>query len=236
MSLTIYIADDDLGMRTVLRKIIESLDEMSLIGEAADGDEAVRNSLLLKPDVVMLDIDMPVKGGVDAAKEIHEALPDTTIIFVTAHSQYALDAFELYAADYLIKPFKTDRVKQTLKRVQKTRIKKKITPTQTLVLRNREGMIFVPTNDILMIYREGKTTYIETSDESYTTSKSLNEIWRQIESPDFFRCHRAYIIRHSAITKVYPYGRWTYIVSLKGTEKTALITSEKLEELQELLK
>jgi len=236
MHLNIFIADDDVGMRTVLRKIIEGLDEMFCIGEAADGEEAVRRSLECTPDVVMLDIDMPKKGGVLAAKEIHEALPDTTIIFVTAHSQYALEAFELYAADYLLKPFKTDRVRQTLRRIQKAKTKKKTTPAQTLMLKNREGMVFLPINDILMVYRENKITYIETKDETHTTSKSLNDLWKQIENNDFFRCHRAYIIRQSAITKVYPYGRWTYIVSLRGTDKTALITQEKLEELQEFLR
>ena len=236
MSLNIFIADDDTGMRTVLRKIIESMDGLQCIGEAADGGQAVRSCLELRPDVVMLDIDMPVKSGVEAAKEIHEQMPDITIIFVTAHSQYALDAFELYAADYLIKPFKTDRVKQTLRRIQKSKLKKKLTPAKTLMLKNREGMVFLPIRDILMIYRENKITYIETKDETHTTSKSLNELWKQIESNDFFRCHRAYIIRHSVITKVFPYGRWTYIVSLKGTEKTALITHDKLEELQEFLK
>lgn len=236
MSFTIFMADDDAGMRTVLRKIIESMDGMQCVGEAADGGEAVRRVTELRPDAVLLDIDMPVKGGVEAAKEIQAALPDTAIIFVTAHSQYALDAFELYAADYLLKPFKTDRVRQTLNRVLKAKAKKKITPAQTLMLRNREGIIFVPVRDILMIYQENKITYIETKEESYTTSKSLNELWGQIEGGDFFRSHRAYIIQRAAITKVYPYGRWTYVASLKGIEKTALITHEKLEELQSFLR
>jgi len=230
------MADDDVGMRTVLHKIVEGMDDMQCVGEAENGLEAVRSCVELKPDIVLLDVDMPVMGGVEAAKEIAEALPDTIIIFVTAHSQYALEAFELYAADYLLKPFKTDRVRQTLRRIQKTKIRSKVTPARTIMLKNREGIMFVPVNDILLIYREGKTTYIETQNESYTTSKSLSELWLQIDGDDFFRSHRAYIIKLSAITKVNPYGRWTYVVSIRGTDKTALITHDKLEELQEFLR
>jgi len=235
MVLRVLIADDDAGMRMVLRKIIESMDGMEMIGEAADGAQTVRSCLDLMPDVVFLDVDMPVKKGTEAAKEIARTLPETTIVFCTAHSEYMAEAFEFYAADYLIKPFKTDRVRQTLRKIQKTKVKSKTIPARTIMLKNREGMTFLPVSSILLIYRESKLTYIETAESSYTTSESLNSLWSRLEGGGFFRCHRAYIISVSAIASVYPYGRWTFIVSLRGTDKTALITQEKLEELQEFL-
>jgi len=235
MTLRVLIADDDAGMRLVLRKIIESMDEMQCIGEAADGGEAVRLCLELKPDVIFLDVDMPIMKGTDAAKEISEALPNVSKVFCTAHADYMAEAFQVYAADYLIKPFKTDRVRQTLRRIQKTKEKIKAAPPKTLMLKSREGMTFVPIKGILMIYRENKVTYIETAMESYTTSESLNSIWTKLGGGDFFKCHRAYIINTSAIASIHPYGRWTYTVSLRETDKTALITHEKLDELQVIL-
>lgn len=236
MDLKVFIADDDAGMRLVLRKIIESMDGVRCAGEAADGFDAVRQCMELKPDVVFLDVEMPVMNGIQAAKEITGALPGTTLVFCTAHSEYMPDAFEHYAADYLLKPFKTDRVRQTIRRIHKQTVRSKAEPAHTIMLRNREGMTFLPVSGILLVYRENKLTYIETADASYTTSESLGDIWKRLEGGDFFRCHRAYIINVLAISKMYPYGRWTYIVSLRGTEKTALITQEKLEELQELLR
>jgi len=236
MDLKIFIADDDAGMRLVLRKIIESMEGVRCIGEAVDGAEAVRLCAELKPDMVFLDVEMPIKTGIEAAKEIVLDLPDVVLVFCTAHSEYMPDAFEHYAADYLLKPFKTDRVRQTIRRISRSKAKLKTVPAKTIMLKSRDGMTFLPVSEILLIFREGRLTYIETTDASHTTSESLNDLWKRLEGGDFFRCHRAYIINISAITKVHPYGRWTYLVSLKGTEKTALITQEKLDELQEILK
>ena len=236
MTLRVLITDDDAGMRTVLRKIIDSMDEVECIGEAADGSEAVRLCPQLKPDIVFLDVEMPVMTGTEAAGKILEVLPNVKLIFCTAHSKYMPNAFEFYASDYLIKPFKTDRVRQTIRRIYKEKAKRKVTPAKTIMLKSREGMTFLPVAEILLVYRENRATYIITPEASHTTSESLGEIWKKLEDGDFFRCHRAFIINTSAITKIHPYGRWTYNVSLRGTSKTALITNEKLEELQELLR
>jgi len=236
MILKALIIDDDAGMRSVLRKIINSIDEVECIGEAEDGAKGVRLCLELKPDIVFIDVEMPVMTGTEAASIIIESLPYTKLVFCTAHSKYMPDAFELYAADYLIKPFKTDRVRQTIRRIYRDNVKKKTSPAKTIMLKNREGMTLLPISDIIMVYRENRVTNIITSESSHTTSESLGDIWKRLDNGDFFRCHRAFIISISAIAKIQPYGRWTYNVSLRGTTKTALITNEKLEELQEILR
>ena len=235
MALKIFIADDDVGMRLVLRGIIESMDGMQCVGEAADGAEAVRCCLELKPDVVLMDVQMPIMNGIDAVKEILEALPETIPVFCTAHSEYMPDAFAVYAADYLVKPFKTDRVRQTLRRISSNRAKSKISFNKTLLIKNRDGMAFIPIGEVLLIYREGRQSYIVTAEGTYSTSESLNELFDKLDNGDFFRGHRAYIVNISAITTIHPYGRWTYIIALKGTDKTALLTHEKLEELQKAM-
>ena len=236
MTLKVLITDDDAGMRTVLRKIIDSMDEVECVGEATNGEQAVRLSLELKPDIVFLDVEMPVMTGTEAAEKIGDILPNVTLIFCTAHSKYMPSAFEFYAADYLVKPFKTDRVRQTIKRIYKEKAKIKTSPAKTIMLKSKEGMTFLPAGEILLIYRENRATHIVTPEASHTTSESLGDLWKKLEGGDFFKSHRAFIINTSAITKIHPYGRWTYSVSFRGTKKTALITNEKLEELQELLR
>jgi two-component system LytT family response regulator len=235
MKLKVFIADDDAGMRLVLRNIIESTEGTEFIGEAADGEEAVRRCAELSPDAVFLDVEMPGITGVEAARRITALLPECALIFATAHGEYMPDAFEVYAFDYLVKPFRTDRVRQTLRRLLKTRLKEKSIPAHMLMIKNKDGISFVPIKEILLIYIEGKATHIITPDAVYISSESLNDIARKLDEATFFRCHRAYIINVTAVTKVYPYGRWTYLVKLKGTDKDALITHEKLEKLQSIL-
>lgn len=233
--LKVFIADDDAGMRLVLKSIIDSSEGTEFIGEAADGEEAVRRCADLMPDVVFLDVEMPGINGVEAARRIRAFLPECALVFATAHGEYMPDAFEFYASDYLVKPFRTDRVRQTLRRLQKARLKEKTVPAPVLMIKNKDAISFVPVKEIILVYIEGKSAFIITSDATFTTSDSLNDIARKLDDTLFFRCHRAYIININAVTKVYPYGRWTYLIKLRGTDKDALITHDKLEKLQSLL-
>ena len=86
-----------------------------------------------------------------------------------------------------------------------------------------------------MACREGNETRIVTADESYQCSSTLAELWPKLEGRGFIKTHRSYIVRASAITKLAPYGRWTYSASLRGCDATALVTHDKLDELQQLL-
>jgi two-component system LytT family response regulator len=235
MALKVLIADDDAGMRLVLRKLIESMEGFEFAGEAADGTEAVRLCADLQPDIVFIDVKMPVLSGDEAAKKIYALYPDTIIIFVSAYSEYMPQAFEVYAFDYLLKPFKTDRVRQTLRKIQKRQSPLRVSTPKSLMIKNRDQMVFVPVEEIIMIYRENRATLIVTKEETYTTSESLNLLMSKLNNSNFFRSHRAYILNIPYISKVYPYGRWTYVVKMKGTYKDALITNEKLQELESLM-
>ena len=114
----VVIADDDAGMRLIERKMIEKVEGFILAGEAKDGDELLTLVEEIHPQIVFLDVEMPGKTGVECAKIIQDMDPTIVMIFATAHDQYMGDAFEVYAFDYLIKPFKVDRVLQTLERAR----------------------------------------------------------------------------------------------------------------------
>lgn len=108
--LRVLIADDDAGMRTVMRKIIAKVEGFTLVAEAGDGKTTLELTEQLKPNVVFLDVEMPQMSGVECARAIQDMDPSIVIIFATAHDTYMGDAFEVYAFDYLVKPFKVDRV------------------------------------------------------------------------------------------------------------------------------
>ncbi|HNW86131.1 MAG TPA: LytTR family DNA-binding domain-containing protein [Candidatus Limiplasma sp.] len=250
--LRVLVADDDAGMRTVMRHIIERVNGFQLVGEAEDGEDALKKAETLKPQVVFLDVEMPKLSGVDCARTLQDMDPTTVIIFATAHDAYMSDAFEVYAFDYLVKPFKVERVMQTLERIR-DRLTCKPVPQEEemphvvsaarkaidgrLMLRHREGVSFIDLNDILLVQREDRATVLYTSDEGrFVTGDSLSDMEERLPANVFFRCHKSYIINLNHIKDITPYGRWTYVVRLQGTKHDALITHEKYEELEQLFR
>lgn len=246
--LRVLIADDDMGMRTVMRKIVDRVEDFVLVAEVGDGRTALDLVEKLKPDVVFLDVEMPEMSGVECARAIQDMNPNIVIIFATAHDSYMGEAFEVYAFDYLIKPFKVERVIQTLERARERLLSRAAKPVSApsckpralsgrMMLRHREGVTFVNLQDILLIQREDRSTVLYTTDgERYVTNDTLSDMEERLPADVFFRCHKSYIINLNHIKDITPYGRWTYVVRLEGTQHDALITHEKYEELEQMFR
>ena len=240
------IADDDSGMRTVMRHMIAKVEGFTLIGEAESGLKLMELVETHRPQVVFLDVEMPGMSGVECARFIQDMDPATVIIFATAHDQYMGDAFEVYAFDYLLKPFKVERVMKTLERARDRINRREEKPLPALKTRNqvtagrlmlhhRDGVSFINMQDILLVQREERATVIYTmNDGRFVTSDSLGDTEERLDPSVFFRCHKSYIINLNHIKAITPYGRWTYVVQLNGTQHDALITHEKYEELERM--
>ncbi len=241
----VLIADDEPGIRLVLRKALEKAEGFVLAGEAADGEELMRLFERERPQLVFLDVDMPLLSGVECANRIQDADPACAIVFATAHEEYRSEAFEVYAFDYLVKPFRMDRLYETLSRVRVGRhaaaAKEKPVAAECrsvsgrLMLKHRDGVTFVGMEDILLIQREERATVIYTAgDGRFVIGDTLAQTEARLDPAVFFRCHKSYIINLNRIKNITPYGRWTYVVQLEGTKQDALITYEKYEALQEM--
>jgi two-component system LytT family response regulator len=244
--ISVLIADDDSGMRLILRKKIQATDGFFVAGEAVTGEEAMTLYDKLNPQVVFLDVDMPGKTGVECARLIQDKNPACILIFATGHEEYMGEAFEVYAFDYLVKPFKLDRLEQTLARID-DRLHRRQEPLPAaprpaeprnvagrLMLRHKDGVTFIDMNDILLVQREDRATVIYTENNGrYVLSETLSETEERLDPEIFFRCHKSYIINLRRIKNITPYGRWTYVVQLDGTDHDALITHEKYEELEQ---
>ncbi|MBR3503663.1 MAG: response regulator transcription factor [Clostridia bacterium] len=243
----IAIADDDADMRNVVRKIIERDGGYELVGEAENGAELVELFDREHPQALILDVEMPVMTGIECARAIQDRDPGTVIIFSTAHDQYMQDAFELYAFDYLLKPFKLERALKTLELVRERLAEREKAVERTIaegparaaagriMLRHKEGVSLISVENIILVQREERMTVIYTSDGNrYMTGDSLAEIDEKLPDSAFIRTHKSYIVNINFIDSITPYGRWTYVVKLHGTTQDALITHEKFEELQKL--
>ena len=114
----VLIADDDPGMRLVMRKLVEKAEGCDLAGEAEDGEALLRLYDEQRPDVVLMDVEMPGMTGIECARAIQDRDPRTVIVFATAHEEYMKSAFEVYAFDYLVKPFRVERALEALSRIR----------------------------------------------------------------------------------------------------------------------
>ncbi len=248
-AIRVVIADDEEGMRMILRKMIARAEGFTLCAEAKDGEELLRLVEEYRPQVCFLDVEMPGLSGLECARAIQDTDPHTILIFATAHDDYMAQAFEVYAFDYMVKPFKLDRVMKTLDRIREVlhnehapqgepsahlRAVRQDAPGR-LMLRHREGVNFLNQEDILLVQRENRSTVLyATKDRRFETSESLSDIQARLNPRIFFRCHKSYIINLNVVDSITPYGRWTYVVHLAGTTKDALITHDKYEELEKM--
>jgi two-component system LytT family response regulator len=244
--LKVLVADDDEGMRLMIRKLIGTADGFTLCGEACNGEEALKVFEQVRPHVVFLDVEMCPVSGIECAREIADMDPRVFIIFATAHDHYMKEAFEVYAFDYLVKPFKVDRVRETLGKILAHAMQRASSAMRTeevaasgvkkLMVRHKDGISLIDADEIVLIQREERNTVIFTSTgKRVATSETLSEIHERLDNTVFIRSHKSYIINLKMVYEVYPYGRWTYIAKLKNTELDALITHDKFEEIEKML-
>ena len=249
----VMIVEDEPEIRKILGKMIEKQDGFTVVAACGDFAGGITAFLKYRPEVVFMDIDLAGESGLDCAKTITELEPKTKIIFATAHSEYMANAFEIYAFDYLVKPFNLERVEKTLTRIKGIRTAFKGNETMAgaeessdkvvsnseqhkdkLMIKGKEQMTFLDKKDIILVERLDGETIITTQDGEFHTSASLGSIEEKLDPAAFMRCHKSYIINLSCISQIEVYGRWTYTVKLKGTSATALMTSQKYEEVKQL--
>ncbi len=239
----IMLVEDESGIRMVLRKIIERHEGFEIVGESDNFSDAVVQFNRLRPDVVFMDIGIKGENGIECAKIITDMAPKTKIIFATAHAEYMPQAFELYAFDYLVKPFDLARVEKTLNRIKAGReprvpeAEEKVSrPEKSLsriLVKGRESMSFVDIDEIILVQRENNSTVIYTANDSFVTSAKMGDIEQKLDPEVFMRSHKSYIINLTKIKTIEPYGRWTYLVTFKDIARDALLTQENYEAIRQ---
>lgn len=231
------VVEDEEQIRIILGKMIEKNEGCSVVASCGNFATAITEFIRLRPEVVFMDIDLGGESGLECAKAITEVDPKVKIVFATAHSEFMANAFEIYAFDYLVKPFDLERIGKTLTRIKslteaKPAEEKADASPDKLMIKGREEINLVDTDDIIMIERTDGATRIVTKDEVYLTTQALSVLEEKLDPEEFMRCHKSYIIRVDAIRKLEVYGRWTYVVKFKDISETALMTAANYEEIR----
>ena len=245
--LKVMVVEDEEQIRKILGKMIEKNEGCEVVASSGNFAAAISDFMKCRPQVVFMDIDLGGDSGLECAKAMTEVDPKVKIVFATAHSEYMANAFEIYAFDYLVKPFDMERIAKTLNRIksmtEESNAAEKVAGEngsgekgdashEKLIIRGKEEINIVNVADIIMIERTDGMTRIVTKDEVFLTSQSLAALEEKLDPEMFIRCHKSYIIKTDAVKKLEVYGRWTYTVKLKDTDETALMTSEKYDEMK----
>jgi len=226
------IVDDERLARKELAGLLALYDQLEIVDEAINADDALEKIEKHNPDVVFLDIQMPGKTGFDLL-EMLDSTPK--IIFTTAYDEYALKAFEVNALDYLLKPIREDRLSETMHKIlteEKNSISKKNEPVEEdrkklgledqVFVKDGDKCWFVKLSNVRLFESDGN--YIKVYFDTFRPMihKSLNALDEKLDNRVFFRASRKHIINLSWIENIEPWFNGGLIVKLKGGEKVEI--------------
>lgn len=223
----VLIVDDEKLARDRLRELLNDIGGYTVVGEASNGAEAVEKAADLNPDVLLMDIRMPGMDGLEAAMHLTGMENPPSVIFTTAYDQHALDAFDVNAVDYLLKPIRKDRLANALAKAGKLTVKqlKEVSqarpepPARThLSVHLRGNIRLVPVSDILYFAADSKYVVVRTASEEHLIEDSLVNLEKEF-GERFLRIHRNAMVATGCIKGIEktPAGAWQ--VALRGVDK-----------------
>jgi two-component system, LytTR family, response regulator len=239
------VVDDEEPARLLLREFLSAHEEIEILAECANGFDAVKAITESKPDLVILDIQMPKLNGFEVL-ELVDRPP--AVIFATAHNQYAVKAFEIHAVDYILKPFSKDRLNEAIEHA-KERMKKtkniplqalasaagmKPSPIERILVKDGSKVHVIPVDKIDYIEAEDDYVAIRSDGKSHLKPERMTELEKELDSAKFVRVHRSYILNIERIARIELYAKDSRVAILKDGTKI-MISRAGYEKLKGLL-
>ena len=238
--LKVLIVDDEAPARERLRSLLAELSDVAVVGEAANGQQALRETHDLSPDVVLLDVRMPGMDGLETARHLNVLEEPPAVIFTTAYDQYAVDAFAAHAVGYLLKPVRKEQLAASLNRagrltraqLQRLAAAGAETRRTHIAARRREGLNLIPLEEVQYFL----------ADQKYTTVRHLNgedlieDSLRLLESefaPVFVRIHRNALVGVKYLERIERNADGQYYVRLRGCDAPLQVSRRMAGELKE---
>lgn len=228
----LLVAEDEAPQREALvRMLAELWPEARVVASCADGLEALEAYEALRPDVAFLDLRMPGIGGLELARR----MADVRIVFVTAHEDAAVSAFEQGAVDYVLKPVNTERLRRTVGRLRERAEEARPTfehvkpaspaPLRWVTASHGDTVRLYPIEDVLAFHAQDKYTRVLTRTDDAVIRRSLRELARSLDADVFWQVHRSVLVRGLAIDCIKRAGDGTYALRLKGRDETLPVSS-----------
>jgi two-component system, LytTR family, response regulator len=231
----VLVVDDEAPARRLARSLLAEMDEVEVIGDAASGQAAVDAIRQLRPDIVLLDVQMPGLDGFGVVAAVGvPSMP--AVIFVTAYERYALRAFDVHAVDYLLKPFDNERFRtamdRAIVRVRSGRSSELSGRLETLLNRlardrspdliavkvdDRHILIDAATIDCIEV--TDKVVIVQTAEQTYRVRETLNRIEQRLPPEQFVRIHRSVIVNITRVKEIQPWFQGDYVLILKNGKR-----------------
>lgn len=189
----VILVDDEQPARQRLGRLLRVHPQLEIIAEASDGDQALEKIRQHKPDLIFLDISMPVMSGMQLAKILVDELPQVNIIFTTAYDQFALDAFEVKAQDYLLKPIRQERLTDCLHKIRRQNAPTEQASSQSLTIKDKNTLHKIALSEIIFLHSDQKYTEVHTAERVLLSSDSLKTLEQRF-GEQFIRAHRSTLI------------------------------------------
>jgi two-component system LytT family response regulator len=245
MKLRALIVDDEDLARSALRRMLAETGGVEVAGEASNGPEAMEAIAELKPDVVLLDIEMP---GFDGFEVVQQLENPPAIVFVTAYDEYAVRAFEANAIDYLLKPVRPERLERALGRVRerlgapdaaKIRDVRAVArerggPLQRIAARRGKRIVIVPVRDIIRIEIEDRLVFAVTATDRLLIEKTITELEAMLEPAGFLRISRGELVNLETVKELLPWFSGTWRVKLANGEERD-VSRDRAKQLREAI-
>ena len=229
------IVDDEPLARRRLRTMLSGDSDIDIVGEAASGTAAVATIVEKRPDLVLLDIQMPGKNGFDVLRDI-AAEHQPVVVFITAHDEHAIRAFDVQAVDYVLKPVVEERLRAAVRRaIPRVREQRRgdITETLTRVLdqvqrstgdariavKSDRGVTLLPATDIHWVEADGDLVKLHTGRGTHVLRTTMADIEGRLAPRQFARVHRSVIVNIDCIQEIQPMFKGDYVIVLKSGAK-----------------
>lgn len=222
MAVKILLVDDEPAVAEFLKSILQDIPGVTVIATAHNAYEALSAVRHYKPQVVFLDVDMPHISGLQLAKKLRAEYEKIYLVFATAYPDYALQAFEVYPFDYILKPFNAQRLKKTMHRLCNTIENAANSDENIVVLVDKHGeQRILSINEIAYLESQGHKIRIKTTNSEFTINGDLNTLEMRLKARGFFRSHRSFLVNEKQITTIVPVG-YTYDIQLKSGDRVPL--------------
>jgi two-component system LytT family response regulator len=243
----ILVADDEPLVRAAVRDALAAEPDVEIVGECGDGEAALRLATELRPDVLFLDVQMPGLTGLDVAERLDPSL-GAAVVFVTAYDHYAVRAFELASADYVLKPFEPARVRAALARVRERR-GSTVAELRALLAELRAGppsylarfvaslagrLRVIPVEDVIWIEAADNYVQVHTAAGSALVRETMKTLEARLDPARFVRVHRSAIVAIGRVRELRPLDSGDYKVVLDGGHATTMSRTYRDEVLRRI--